>query len=78
MNPRSRPVLTALLLAVAACAGTDANKSGADVTDLTAAEYALPPSASVQVTPGTSQLVVGKTVKLATSIVNADGSPMPS
>jgi len=63
-NLTNRPVLVALLLAAAACGGTDINKSGSDVTDLTATTYTVPVSAAVGIAPGTSTIKIGEALKL--------------
>ncbi len=77
MNPSTKAVvLLALILTAVACAGTDANKNGPDVADLTATDYSLPASAVVQVAPNAPALDIGQTVKLATAFVDGAGRPV--
>ncbi len=60
MNVHAASVLAALLLASAACAGTDTNKPGSDVTDLTAVVGAPPVvTPPVTGTPSTSSNFAG-------------------
>src|SRR6185437_14719890 len=72
VNLSTKTVLTALIFAVAACTGTDAKKSTADVTDLTSTSYALP-TASVNVAPQASAVRIGQTVRLVTSVIDSNG-----
>jgi hypothetical protein len=70
---RNSIVLTALILAVAACAGTDANKTGSDFTDLTAATSRVAPATSVGATSTAYTVAIGGSLQLTTKFVDAKG-----
>jgi len=70
---RNSIVLTALILAVAACAGTDANKTGSDITDLTAATYRAAPAASAGATSSAYTVKIGGSLQLTTKFVDEKG-----
>ncbi|MEO9047061.1 MAG: Ig-like domain-containing protein, partial [Gemmatimonadaceae bacterium] len=76
VNIPNKAVLTALLLAAIACGGTESNKNGADLTDLTSVSSSLPVTETVEVSPASASLGVGARFKFASNFVDKSGAPV--
>ncbi len=68
-------VALTLLVAAAACSGTDITRPTADASDLTATanRYPAPTAASISVSPSPATVPVSSTVKLSSTIRDASG-----
>lgn len=73
MIRRTTMIFPALLLAVAACSGTESSLLGSDVTDPTALTSRFIAPSSVTVSPSTATVEVGRSVKLSGTVLNKEG-----
>lgn len=73
---RRIPMLTGLLLAVAACSGIDNGATAPDATDLTTSAYRIPSGATIHVSPDRAEIAAGATVKLSTAVNSSNGQTL--
>lgn len=76
MIRRTTMLFPALLLAAAACSGTESSLLGSDVTDPTTLTSRFVPVGGVTVSPADASIETGKSLTLSATIIGKNGQPV--